>query len=336
MIESVHVKHFQSLENTEVQLGTLTVILGPNDLGKSAFFRAIRSAAEAASGADFITYGHSMARVAIRVDGHELVWEKGTNVNRYLLDGTAYEKVGRQIPPDVSSLLGLSPVEFDKNLVLSLNFADQDDPPFLIPFPGGLSTSHVAKVLGDLTNLNVLYRAVGEADTRRRRAEQTLTVRKRDIDQLQSRLQDVRFQGLDQREETLVQLETLWGRANQAHDRWLKLSYLQNELSQFRSRHTSTQAELERTAQFSDCGPQLVKLEAAISDLQELSSKHSKLLAFEQRLQSSLSVVEGAQAAEREASEALRQLMLDLDVCPLCEQEIQHDHGIDAAAPVTA
>lgn len=336
MIESVHVKHFQSLENTEVQLGTLTVILGPNDLGKSAFFRAIRSAAEAAAGSDFITYGHSMSRVALRVDGHELVWEKGTNVNRYVLDGKAYEKVGRQIPPDVAALLGLSPVEFDKNLVLSLNFADQDDPPFLIPFPGGLSTSHVAKVLGDLTNLNVLYRAVGEADTRRRRAEQTLTVRKRDIDQLSDRLRDPRFEGLDSREEKLVQLETLWGLANQAHDRWIRLSYTQNELSQFRARHSSVQAEMARTAAYSDCGPQLIQLEASISGHEDLAAKLSQLQAYESRLAAAASVASGALAAEQQAVSALQRLMSTIDVCPLCEQEIQHDHDFDATAPVTA
>jgi AAA15 family ATPase/GTPase len=44
VITKVKIENFQSLEKTDLGLGTLTVIVGANDLGKSAAFRAIEFA----------------------------------------------------------------------------------------------------------------------------------------------------------------------------------------------------------------------------------------------------------------------------------------------------
>jgi recombinational DNA repair ATPase RecF len=149
MIQSARIQNFQSLVDTTIEFGTLTVILGPNDLGKSATFRAIRAAAETLAGTDFITYGKPKARVEIKVDGQTLIWEKGQKENRYYIVDAAgethtYEKIGRETPPDVANLLQLGAVEYDRDLKLNLNFADQDDPPFLIPLTPTASVSTVS------------------------------------------------------------------------------------------------------------------------------------------------------------------------------------------------
>ncbi len=58
MIERVTVKNYVSVNvDADVVLGRVTVILGPNDHGKSALLRALRAVAEAQSGTSFILTG---------------------------------------------------------------------------------------------------------------------------------------------------------------------------------------------------------------------------------------------------------------------------------------
>jgi DNA repair ATPase RecN len=330
-IESVHVRNFQSLIDTKVELGVLTVILGPNDQGKSAFFRAIRSAVECAAGTDFITYDRTMARVTLVVDGRELIWETGASVNRYILDGLAYEKVGRQVPPDIQDLLALSPVQFDKNLELSLNFADQDDPPFLIPFPGGLTSAGVAKILGDLTNLNVLYRAVGEAERRRRQADSALKMRRGDVESLQAQVRA--FPDLTADQKRLESMTSLLGEVRQLNDRYHNLSYARNERESFRKRHDALVKEKESLGD--DPTPLLAEVE-------QLSGKWNTLTEYKGRMDRLLEygLIAGqgvAHAIDEEnlAAMELRALMDQVEICPLCEQPIQsgvHEHAAGPAS----
>ena len=42
MIKAVQVKGYQSLYDIKVELGMFTVIYGESDVGKSAFYRALR------------------------------------------------------------------------------------------------------------------------------------------------------------------------------------------------------------------------------------------------------------------------------------------------------
>ncbi len=206
LLEAVAVRNFQSLESVDVALGTFTVVVGPNDLGKSALLRAIRSAAEASPGVEFITRGQSVARVALSLDGVKLLWEKGAQTNRYTVlrpDGTrqVFEKVGRSVPDDLSEWLALGKVDFG-DVSLNLNFADQDDPPFLVPFPGGINEAHVAKVLGDLTNLSILFKAVQEANRQRTTSERTAANAESEAASLQTQLEP--YQGLDARRTELA------------------------------------------------------------------------------------------------------------------------------------
>jgi hypothetical protein len=59
-----------------------------------------------------------------------------------------------------------------------LNFAQQFDMPFLLDDSG----SKVAKILGEITNVNVLYAANRQANSLRATASKTLTVRKQDLE----------------------------------------------------------------------------------------------------------------------------------------------------------
>jgi DNA repair exonuclease SbcCD ATPase subunit len=242
MIDRVEIRNFQALESVDVVLGTLTVFVGPNDLGKSALFRAIRAAAEARSGNDFVTFGKQAASVTLHVDGHSLRWEKGERVNRYYFDGTLFDRVGSSIPPDLEEFLALGAVEYDRDLKLNLNFADQDDPAFLIPISGGISATHVAKVLGDLTKLNVLFRAVREADTMRSRSAGQARLHDDDIAGLELRLEafsdlPARRTSVEAAGQALAKVQVLQGQISE-------LTYLRQRLAKLSERYEATRASL--------------------------------------------------------------------------------------------
>lgn len=326
LIQSVRIQNYQSLEDTTVELGTLTVILGPNDMGKSAFFRAVKAAAEAAAGSDFISYGHSKARVTIVFDGgRSLVWEKGDRVNRYVLDGVTFEKVGRQPPDEVAAALGLGSVVFDQNLELNLNFADQEDPPFLVPFPGGLSSSHVAKVLGDLTNLNLLYRAVALAENTRRRHEVDAKSHESELAQLENALAL-----LDQPIE-LAELEALEGDLISVKEQDVALSryvYARNERESFRSLYSELTEQMVADELAAVPDEVLTEAEALLDcalRLREAKAELTEKSTAQALLEGSL---EDYEDEVREAELSLEEFKSTNKVCPLCEQPlgVAHDH----------
>lgn len=192
MIENVKIKNFQSLEEVIIELGKFTVIVGESECGKSAFIRAIykmttNGAVKGSTNGEpwsNITPGAKDVVVALEADGHLLVWVKGEN-NVYKIDGSSLSKVGRDCPEEVQALLKMPEVVFDERSRYHLNFQMQFDLPFLVDEAG----TRVAKVLGDLTNVNLLMNATREANRQRLSTAKTITIEKDRIGDLRKKIQ---------------------------------------------------------------------------------------------------------------------------------------------------
>lgn len=337
MIDNIEVKHFQSLVDTSVALGRVTVILGPNDHGKSALLRALRSAAEAASGVDFITYGHKQCRVTLSgtddfgngdpVDW-SVSWIKGEKVNKYETTTggfpQVFERVGREVPEDVRATLGLAPIAFDKDLTLNINFADQDDPPFLIPMPGGLSASGVAKILGDLTNLNLLFKALNEADRRRRAAQSLARVRRSDATDLDSQLST--FGDLDSELALQGTLESQLQTASAARTTLLELEGYRDRRNRLASAHGLLRQSRAQVGTIPK--DELASTRSAFEVLHGLSVAQTKLGQLLQNLADSGVACRDARAQLKDAQTALDAVRAETPVeeerCPTCGQLLPH------------
>ena len=185
MLDSIKVKNFQSLRAVDIELGRFTVVLGQSGTGKSAFIRSVLKLVrnDAVGGTSFgedwshLPPAASNAEVTLAVDGHTIKWVKGKD-NRYIIDGAALNKVGKGCPDEVHDVLRMRELTFDGVDKYHLNFAQQFDMPFLLDDSG----SKVAKILGEITNVNVLYAANRQANSIRATASKTLTVRKQDLD----------------------------------------------------------------------------------------------------------------------------------------------------------
>jgi hypothetical protein len=153
MIESIQFLQFQSLRSVKLSLGKLTVIVGPTNTGKTAVMRGIRAVTENRRGESFIMDNTDWTQIRFWVDGHEVIWQKYRKKSScYFLDGRDSDQAEAQ------RYLKLYTVEFGKGVKCTPNFQNQLDSPFL------LNTSDAVKsrVLGEITNANMLLLANNE------------------------------------------------------------------------------------------------------------------------------------------------------------------------------
>src|SRR5438876_10660034 len=109
MLTRIELENFMSHEHTVIEPAAgLTVLLGPNNCGKSAVVSALQTLAQNTSGDFMIRHGEKDARVAVETDdGHVLCWRrKGATVS-YLIDGKEIGRLKRDIPEDLHEHLKL-------------------------------------------------------------------------------------------------------------------------------------------------------------------------------------------------------------------------------------
>jgi DNA repair protein SbcC/Rad50 len=179
MLRSLRIKNFQSVPDTEIELGKFTVLVGPSNSGKSAVLRAFRTIVSNVNGSAFVRHGAKKTELELHTDeGYSIFLERGRSLSTYrvITDVGAeevYAKSGTTVPEDIVELLRISEIEGER-----LQFAFQFDRPFLMDAPG----SKIASVIGDLTNINILHEAVREANRRRLEVKSRLKVRKADLE----------------------------------------------------------------------------------------------------------------------------------------------------------
>lgn len=189
MLESLHVQHFQSLDDVTIELAPFTVIVGPSSSGKSALTRALHTLIANRRGSSFISHGERTASITARTSQGTvtLTRGKGTSDNSYvvipsdpahpLAPQTTYSKLGGDVPVEVSRFLGIDPRD-------PIAFASQFDKPYLLDD----SPAEIARTLGSLTNATVLLEGARRANNRRLDARRTLTTRRADLESITERV----------------------------------------------------------------------------------------------------------------------------------------------------
>lgn len=188
MLTRLTIQNFQSLQDIRLELGRFTALVGRSSSGKSAVVRALQLLAHNARGTSYVTEGESHTLVAATFGTHAVAVRRGAKTSEYIVNSDdapqeTFTKCGTSVPAEVAALMRFAEVEGT-----DLNFAGQFDPPFLLDVPG----SKVAKVLGDLTQVNLLYAASREANRRRREVGGKVKATEEEIDRLKAALQGYR------------------------------------------------------------------------------------------------------------------------------------------------
>lgn len=211
VLSRLDVHNFQSLKDVHLELGLLTVIVGDSNCGKSATIRALQALASNVRGTSFITVGSKSASVSASSDDFKVTLEKSEGSAAYRLSHVTapeveYTKLAGDTPQEITDILGLEPIREG----ISINFAGQHDSPFLLTASG----SSVARTLGDLTNVIVVFEAVREANRIRTSSNGDLRLRTKDFEENSAQLVELgslktRAESLKQADECISQIKLL-------------------------------------------------------------------------------------------------------------------------------
>ena len=204
-LHSVAVRHFQSLHDVSLDLQPFTVIVGPSSSGKSAFTRALRTLVSNRRGTEWITHGERVASISATNDKGTVTLTRSRTTsstdNAYVISSAddpeaqrTYTKLGGDTPEDVSRFLGIPANN-------PLQFAGQFDKPYLLDD----SAAEVARTLGSLTNVNVIFDGARESNRRKLDSAKTLRLRADDLERVKARIPE--FKDLRAQDDALVLAE---------------------------------------------------------------------------------------------------------------------------------
>lgn len=170
-IEELELLDFQTHKKTTVKLSPyFNVIVGPTRSGKSSAVRAL----------DFLLYNNwyedyqrfSSSKTVITAklsNGKVIVREKSDKINRITIKDAKnapqrFEAFGTSLPTEVTSTVGVIPIDIGTKEPIFANVANQDDPLFLLYASG----TDRAKILSRLSGLHWLDYALKDLNLDKR------------------------------------------------------------------------------------------------------------------------------------------------------------------------
>jgi DNA repair exonuclease SbcCD ATPase subunit len=326
MIHSLTIQGYQSVrKRTDLTLGRFTVVTGPTGSGKTSLIRALRLLAFNQRGTSYISHGEKLASVVMGfpVPGVQPYCAVGIHrgqrgTDKYIIatmpeegehtEQEEFTKLGGKVPEQIAALLRLT----------DLNFAGQFDRPFLLDDSG----SEVARVLGRLTNVTVIFEAAREGS--RRKGEVARDLKKAEAEIARLTAEAERFARLREHISSVESAESALASAEHAETRAARLRALTGAL---------------RTAQAHSAAivlpepPDMAKLE-------ELAARHKLLTIGISGIRGERIIAtrhdqlaRGFAVTEAQAGAEVSHLLREAGVCPTCGTKIGGDHGEHADRP---
>ena len=186
----VKIKNFQSVGEAAFEVKGFTVVVGKNNLGKSALVRAIDSALTNQTGKEFIRHGEKNCEVSIKQRGLDITWHRGDS-SSYVVNGEKFTKLNRAIPDPILKA-GFRRLEVGDQKLNPL-VAKQFDELFLLDRPG----SAITEVLSAVYKLNILSTADDLCRKELREQKSLLKTRNKDLAAIEGHLEEFKdFDGI--------------------------------------------------------------------------------------------------------------------------------------------
>lgn len=307
VIEGISIRGWQSLVSLDLDLARFTVIVGPSSSGKSALIRAFKAVASNVPGTGHITRGAKTAALTVRTAEHVITLEHNRGAWLYRLTDAEGEeeftKLNRAVPEAVTRALRIAPVPSGG---FSINFAGQFDPPYLLRESGAA----VARVLGELTNVDRIFEAVREANRRKSGFASTLRTRQSDLVELTARAKD--FADLPAQLRAMARAEKAAEQAAQLADRVARLKAATELLATAESvlARSSVLPEVPTDSRVLDAQERLDGFRALVRDW---ASANNTLTTASRE-------VDKWTQAETELHDELHQVLTSAGTCPTCER----------------
>lgn len=136
MITRITLDNYMSHAHTVIEPAAgLTVILGPNNCGKSAIVSALQTLCGDNNGDFMVRHGQTTCQVTVETDdGHTIAWRRIKGKVSYVLDSVEVHRAGAgNLPDDLQTFLRLPKVRYQNgDKEFDIHFGDQKAPVFLI------------------------------------------------------------------------------------------------------------------------------------------------------------------------------------------------------------
>jgi exonuclease SbcC len=138
MIRRITLQNYMSHTHTVIELADgLTVLVGPNNCGKSAVVSALETLCNNASGDYMVRHDEKEASITVETDdGHTVLWRRQGSAVSYIIDGREIGRLKRGVPDDLHKVLRLPKVDAgEAGEPFDIHFGVQKSPIFLLNEP---------------------------------------------------------------------------------------------------------------------------------------------------------------------------------------------------------
>lgn len=318
-LKELSAKRFQSLWDVNLELGDLTVIVGPSNSGKSAIGRAVRTVLRNSQSSNFVSHGAKTATLSVTTDAGETITIErgpGTSAYRAILpsgDEEVYVKAGSSVPEDIEKIINLPLTEGE-----DINLTTQFDGPFLLNEPGG----KVSAILGSLTNVTLLAGAAKEANRRRLESQKLAGIRKKDAEQAVITVRS-KYSNLAARQQAMEEARTALAEIHDSASRAERLTASAEKAQAALAAQANASAQLEQQHAY------VQVLDGNLDELNEKTARLQTLLlalrtwkSAKDSLTQAESAHEAAHSHHQELHEAAEKALSGMDTCPLCNQPL--------------
>lgn len=146
MIKRIELKNFMSHEHTVIEPAAgLTVLIGPNNVGKSAIIAALQILCYNENSTYVMRHGTKQCSVTVETDdGHIIKWQRKTSPS-YVIDGQKFDRLGRNaVPDELHQVLKLPKVDGSGQEQFDVHFGSQKTPIFLLDSSGSAAARFFA------------------------------------------------------------------------------------------------------------------------------------------------------------------------------------------------
>ncbi len=320
LLTRVTVSNYQGIGEADLEIGGLTVIVGPGDHGKSALLRAIAACLFNQTGTEFIRHGQDACAVSLYFGEADtfVEWNRDKKAAWYKVGGEnrpmmTYTKLAGGVPEEIQAIFGIRALEIDKGFSITPQYHDQFAQPLLLMESSG----RAARALAKLTKLEGIVRAQVAAAKDKRAANTEVSRLSTNITQQEAELQHL---------PNLKKARKDLKRANVALDK------ATNEFQDIRTGRNVLESYKTATAfleRFEAVDIDFDTLRQQLDELERGAKAYGAYQSAAGALTTSTHELADIDQALAHAQDELNELLATVEVCPVCERPMEgHDDQV--------
>lgn len=134
MIKRIELINFMSHQHTVIEPSSgLTVLIGPNNCGKSAIVTALQILCNNPKSTYVLRHGAKQCKIIVETNtGDVIQWSRKKNGSpKYTINGEPFDRLNGKVPPELHAILRMPQVQVDKES-FDVHFGEQTTPLFLL------------------------------------------------------------------------------------------------------------------------------------------------------------------------------------------------------------